>query len=69
MDESRSARAHIIPILFCPFQTFTRAVDYDEKWYYGNISREKAERLVLDQDKGTFLVRVSIKKKKKNCKH
>ena len=41
---------------------------YDEKWYYGNISREKAERLVLDQEKGTFLVRVSIKKKKKNCK-
>lgn len=39
---------------------------YDEKWYYGNISREKAERLVLDQVKGTFLVRVSIKKKKKN---
>jgi len=39
---------------------------YDEKWYYGNISREKAERLVLDQEKGTFLVRVSIKKKKKN---
>jgi len=35
-----------------------------EAWYYGAIPRERAERLVLDQAFGKFLVRVSIKKKK-----
>eukprot|EP00038_Savillea_parva_P008950 m.180263 g.180263 ORF g.180263 m.180263 type:complete len:224 (+) comp14958_c0_seq1:121-792(+) len=37
-----------------------------EKWYYGPTPREKAERLVLDQIFGRFLVRVSIKKPKQS---
>mmetsp|Transcript_3107 Transcript_3107/g.7467 ORF Transcript_3107/g.7467 Transcript_3107/m.7467 type:complete len:401 (+) Transcript_3107:72-1274(+) len=37
-----------------------------ESWYYGPVSRDKAERLVLDQSYGRFLVRVSIKKNKKS---
>eukprot|EP00035_Acanthoeca_spectabilis_P022409 m.443589 g.443589 ORF g.443589 m.443589 type:complete len:385 (-) comp18980_c0_seq1:56-1210(-) len=37
-----------------------------EDWYYGAIPRDKAERLVLDQACGKFLVRVSIKANKKS---
>eukprot|EP00037_Helgoeca_nana_P003399 m.39968 g.39968 ORF g.39968 m.39968 type:complete len:400 (-) comp13809_c0_seq1:194-1393(-) len=37
-----------------------------EEWYYGAIPRDKAERLVLDQACGRYLVRVSIRKNSKS---
>eukprot|EP00041_Stephanoeca_diplocostata_P003778 m.37907 g.37907 ORF g.37907 m.37907 type:complete len:388 (+) comp14601_c0_seq5:220-1383(+) len=39
---------------------------HSEPWYFGAISRDKAERIVLEQPKGKFLVRVSIKKNRQS---
>jgi len=36
---------------------------YNEPWYFGGLPRDHAERLVLDQPKGNFLVRASVNRK------